>query len=41
MKGLLLTMTEPTPEMAAKFNAWYDTEHMAEHLAYGYGGYGE
>lgn len=28
--GLLLTLTEPPPAMAAEFNAWYDTEHMAE-----------
>jgi hypothetical protein len=33
MNGLLLTMTEPTPEMEEEFNAWYDTEHMAERLA--------
>lgn len=33
MNGLLLTMTEPPPEMEEEFNAWYDTEHMAERLA--------
>jgi len=32
-RGLLLTMTEPPPEMEEEFNAWYDTEHMAERLA--------
>jgi len=31
--GLLLTMTEPPPQMEAEFNAWYDDEHMAERLA--------
>ena len=31
--GLLLTMTEPPPAMDEEFNAWYDTEHMAERLA--------
>ena len=33
MKGLLLTMTEPAPEMEEEFNAWYDTEHMHERLS--------
>ncbi len=33
MNGLLLTMTEPPAEMEEEFNAWYDTEHMAERLA--------
>jgi hypothetical protein len=33
MKGLLLTMTEPPPEMEEEFNAWYDTEHLPERLA--------
>ncbi len=33
MNGLLLTMTEPPPAMEEEFNAWYDTEHMAERLA--------
>ena len=31
--GLLLTMTEPPAAMDEEFNAWYDTEHMAERLA--------
>ncbi|MDP2639797.1 MAG: hypothetical protein Q8Q16_03900 [Betaproteobacteria bacterium] len=33
MKGLLLTMTEPPPEMEEEFNAWYDGEHLPERLA--------
>jgi hypothetical protein len=32
-RGLLLTITEPPPAMAEEFNAWYDTEHLAERLA--------
>jgi hypothetical protein len=32
-RGLLLTMTEPPPEMEEEFNAWYDDEHMAERLS--------
>ena len=32
-RGLLLTMTEPPPEMEEEFNAWYDDEHLAERLA--------
>jgi hypothetical protein len=32
-RGLLLTMTEPPPAMDEEFNAWYDTEHLAERLA--------
>src|SRR5438046_9540973 len=32
-RGLLLTMTEPAPAMEEEFNAWYDTEHLAERLA--------
>ncbi len=32
MTGLLLTMTEPPPEMEEEFNAWYDTEHVPERL---------
>ena len=32
-RGLLLTMTEPPPEMAEEFNAWYDGEHLPERLA--------
>lgn len=31
--GLLLTITEPRPEMEAEFNAWYDREHIAERLS--------
>jgi len=31
--GLLLTMTEPQQAMEEEFNAWYDTEHLAERLA--------
>jgi hypothetical protein len=31
-RGLLLTMTEPPPAMEEEFNAWYDTEHLAERL---------
>lgn len=33
MSGLLVTMTEPPPEMEEEFNAWYDTEHLPERLA--------
>jgi hypothetical protein len=32
-RGLLLTLTEPPPAMEEEFNAWYDTEHLAERLA--------
>jgi hypothetical protein len=32
-RGLLLTITEPPPAMEEEFNAWYDTEHLAERLA--------
>jgi len=32
-RGLLLTMTEPPPQMEEEFNAWYDEEHMAERLS--------
>jgi hypothetical protein len=32
-RGLLLTMTEPPPGMEDEFNAWYDSEHLAERLA--------
>ncbi|MFN2646187.1 MAG: hypothetical protein ABR570_14455 [Burkholderiales bacterium] len=32
-RGLLLTMTEPPAAMEEEFNAWYDTEHLAERLA--------
>lgn len=31
--GLLLTLTEPPPAMEEEFNAWYDTEHLAERLS--------
>jgi hypothetical protein len=32
-RGLLLTLAEPPPAMDEEFNAWYDTEHLAERLA--------
>jgi len=32
-RGLLLTMTEPPPDMEEEFNAWYDSEHMQERLS--------
>lgn len=32
-RGLLLTLTEPPAGMDEEFNAWYDTEHLAERLA--------
>ena len=32
-RGLLLTLTEPPAAMEEEFNAWYDTEHLAERLA--------
>jgi len=32
-RGLLLTMTEPPSVMEEEFNAWYDSEHLAERLA--------
>ncbi|HZM36128.1 MAG TPA: hypothetical protein VFC18_16760 [Burkholderiales bacterium] len=31
--GLLLTLTEPPAQMEEEFNAWYDTEHLAERLS--------
>jgi len=31
--GLLLTLTEPSPELETEFNAWYDTEHIVERLS--------
>ena len=31
--GLLLTITEPPPAQEAEFNAWYDSEHIAERLS--------
>ena len=33
MNGLLLTMTEPPPQMEEEFNAWYDSEHLPERLS--------
>jgi hypothetical protein len=30
MRGLLLTITEPPPQMEEEFNAWYDAEHIPE-----------
>jgi hypothetical protein len=32
-RGLLLTLTEPPAGMEEEFNAWYDSEHLAERLA--------
>ncbi len=32
-RGLLLTLTEPPPNMEEEFNAWYDQEHLAERLS--------
>jgi len=32
-RSLLLTMTEPPPAMEEEFNAWYESEHLAERLA--------
>jgi len=32
-RGLLLTLTEPPAGMDEEFNAWYDTEHLAERLS--------
>ena len=32
-RGLLLTLTEPPAAMEEEFNAWYDTEHLAERLS--------
>jgi hypothetical protein len=31
--GLLLTITEPPPQMEEEFNAWYDNEHIPERLS--------
>jgi hypothetical protein len=31
--GFLLVMMEPPPALEEEFNAWYDTEHLAERLA--------
>ena len=32
-RGLLLTITEPPPDMEEEFNAWYDEEHLPERLS--------
>jgi hypothetical protein len=32
-KGFLLVLMQPPPTMEEEFNAWYDTEHLAERLA--------
>jgi hypothetical protein len=32
-RGLLFTMTEPPAAMEDEFNAWYDSEHLAERRA--------
>jgi hypothetical protein len=32
-RGLLLTLTEPPPDMEEEFNAWFDDEHLGERLA--------
>jgi hypothetical protein len=32
-KGFLLVLMQPPPTMEDEFNAWYDTEHIAERLA--------
>ena len=32
-RGLLLTLTEPPVAMEEEFNAWYDTEHLADLLS--------
>ncbi len=32
-KGLLLVLMQPPPALEDEFNAWYDTEHIAERLA--------
>lgn len=32
-KGFLLVMMQPPPALEDEFNAWYDTEHIAERLA--------
>lgn len=32
-KGLLLVLTEPPASLEEEFNAWYDTEHIAERTA--------
>lgn len=32
-KGFLLVLMQPPPAFEEEFNAWYDTEHLAERLA--------
>jgi hypothetical protein len=32
-KGILLVMTQVSPDLEDEFNAWYDTEHVQERLA--------
>ena len=32
-KGFLLVLMQPPPTLEEEFNAWYDTEHLAERLA--------
>lgn len=32
-KGFLLVLMQPPPALEEEFNAWYDTEHIAERLA--------
>lgn len=32
-KGFLLVLMQPPPSLEDEFNAWYDTEHLAERLA--------
>jgi len=32
-KGFLLVLMQPPPTLEDEFNAWYDTEHLAERLA--------
>ncbi|MFC7398345.1 hypothetical protein ACFQU1_14190 [Chelatococcus sp. GCM10030263] len=32
-KGILLAMTQVSPDMEDEFNTWYDTEHVQERLA--------
>ena len=32
-KGFLLVLMQPPSTLEEEFNAWYDTEHIAERLA--------
>ena len=32
-KGFLLVLMQPPPTLEEEFNAWYDTEHIAERRA--------